>query len=285
MSTSAALRSASRSLRLLHTSPSLRCGSRTVMLLPPEWSEDSSRCELLNRGRSATPIWTVLALALLFLWIPSRIAAQTPPPGATGVAGADTGAGLPADAAAALARAASRYSDGSAHSALFVQIYTPAGFTTAKRESGTLWIQAPQKLRFDYQAPEKKTFTYAAGEGRLFTPEDKQLTIQKLSAEDRARLPIVFLSDPTELGREYSVSAEAGDGGAARLLLRPRTPRPDLGWLRLAIGRDGGVSELAYEDGSGNRTEFRFEGWHAQKPRPAGDYQIAGPKGTRIVEN
>ena len=76
----------------------------------------------------------------------------------------------------------------------FVQIYTPAGFTTARRESGTLWIQTPQRLRFDYEAPEKKVFTYDAGEGRLFTPEDKQLTIQKLAPEERARLPIVFLS-------------------------------------------------------------------------------------------
>lgn len=281
------------------TSPSLRCGSRTVTsaalrsasrtvrLLPPEWSGDSSRCELLDHGRATSRSSTVAAVAALGLlfFVAGFGFSQTPAPSATRAAGADSGAGLPADAAGALARAASRYSDGNAHAAPFVQIYTPAGFTTAKRESGTLWIQAPQKLRFDYEAPEKKTFTYAAGEGRLFTPEDKQLTIQKLSAEDRARLPIVLLSDPSELGREYAVSAEAGEGGATRLLLRPRTPRPDLAWLRLAIGRDGGVSELAYEDASGNRTEFRFEGWHAQKPRPAADYQIAGPKGTRIVEN
>lgn len=199
--------------------------------------------------------------------------------------GAGSSAALSSESGSALARASARYSDGSAHRAPFVQIYTPAGFTTARRESGTIWIQSPQRLRFDYDAPEKKTFTYDAGEGRLFTPDDKQLTIQKLSPEDRARLPIVFLSNPADLGREYAVSAESGENGATRVLLKPKSPKPELAWLRLSITRDGDLSELSYEDASGNRTEFRFEGWLTKKPRPADDYRVTGPKGTRIVEN
>ena len=194
-------------------------------------------------------------------------------------------AGLPPEVAAAFGRAATLYTDGSAHAAPFTQIYTPSGFTTARRESGTLWIQSPQRLRFDYGAPEKKTFTYDAGEGRLFTPEDRQLTIQRLSPEERARLPIVFLSDPADLARDYSVTGEAADGGATRILLKPRAARPELAWLRLIIGKDGTVAELSYEDGSGNRTEFRFEGWQRQKARPGADFRVAGPPGTRILQN
>ncbi len=194
-------------------------------------------------------------------------------------------ASLPPEVDSAFKAATTLYQDGSAHSAAFVQIYTPAGFTTAKRESGAVWIQAPQRLRFDYTAPERKIFTYDAGEGRLFTPEDKQLTIQKVSAEERARLPIVFLSDPAELSRDYEISADAAPDGATRVLMKPRTPRPELAWLRIVIRRDGSISELSYEDSSGNRTEFRFEAWKREKPRSPADYRIAGPPGTRIVEN
>jgi outer membrane lipoprotein carrier protein len=188
------------------------------------------------------------------------------------------------DVAAALSRVAALYADGAAHAAPFAQTYTPAGFATARRETGTIWIQAPQRLRFDYTAPEKKVFTYDAGEGRLFTPEDRQLTIRRLSAEERSRLPIVFLSDPSELGRQYVITLEAGDGGS-RVLLTPRSPRPDLSWLRLSIAADGTIQSLAYEDSSGSRTEFRFEAWRKEKPRPAPDYRITGPPGTRVLEN
>lgn len=203
------------------------------------------------------------------------LGAQTPPPAP----------GIPSEVSSAFGRAASVYTDGSAHAAPFTQTYTPAGFTNARRESGTIWIQAPQRLRFDYEVPEKKTFTYDAGEGRLFTPEDKQLSVQKLSAADRARLPIVFLSDPGELSREYALSAEAGEGGSTRVLLKPRSPRPELAWLRVSISKEGRVENLSYEDASGNRTEFRFDAWRSEKARPAADYRVTGPPGTRILQN
>jgi outer membrane lipoprotein-sorting protein len=189
------------------------------------------------------------------------------------------------DVAAALSRVAALYGDGAAHSASFAQTYTPAGFATARRETGTIWIQAPQRLRFDYMAPEKKVFTYDAGEGRLFTPEDRQLTIRKLSAEERSRLPIVFLSDPSELERQYAITLEAGVGGESRALLTPRSPRPDLSWLRVSIAADGAIRSLAYEDSSGSRSEFLFESWRKEEPRAAPDYRITGPPGTRVLEN
>ncbi len=183
-----------------------------------------------------------------------------------------------------LDRVSSLYGDGAAHAASFTQTYTPAGFAAARHESGTVWIQAPQRLRFDYASAEKKVFTYDAGEGRLWTPEDKQLTIRKLSAEDRARLPIVFLSDRSELERQYAIALENTEAGVG-LVLTPHSPRPDLAWVRLSIGKDGAILGLAYQDSSGSRTEFHFEGWKKEKPRPASEYRVAGPPGTRILEN
>lgn len=195
-------------------------------------------------------------------------------------------AAIPADASSALDRAMAFYSDGAAHSALFVQIYTPSGFATARRESGSVTIQASQRVRFDYTAPEKKVFTYDSGEGRFFSPDDKQLTVRRLSEDEKARLPIVFLTRPADLGRQYEISVDtAGAAGATRLLLTPRVTRPELAWLRLAIDKDGSVRELSYQDAAGNKTEFRFDAWQSGKARPAADFRITGPPGTRIVEN
>src|SRR5437660_8445340 len=90
--------------------------------------------------------------AAAILWTAASAPAQTPAPAA-----------IPPDAAAPLSKALALYGDGAAHASEFTQIYTPAGFATSKRESGTVWIQAPQRLRFDYTAPDKKVFTYDAG--------------------------------------------------------------------------------------------------------------------------
>jgi outer membrane lipoprotein carrier protein len=185
------------------------------------------------------------------------------------------------DPMALLAQVARGYSTGAADASPFTQIYTPAGFATARRESGTVWVQAPQRLRFDYTAPEKKVFTYDDGEGRFFSPDDKQVTVHKLSADERARLPIVFLEKPEELARRYEISLEAGK----TIVMKPRAADSELAWLKLTIGPLGTVETLAYEDISGNRTEFRFDGWKTEKARPADDYRVTGPKGTKTVQN
>jgi outer membrane lipoprotein carrier protein len=190
---------------------------------------------------------------------------------------------LPDAARSALSRAAARYRDG-AHVSTFTQTYTPAGFAGARRESGTVWIQAPQRLRFEYAPPDRKVFTYDAGEGRFYSPDDRQLTVKKLTAEERARLPIVFLTDPEVLSDTYAISVEPAEDGSEGLRFEPRAKRPELAWLRLTIGADGSVAALSYEDEGGNKTDFRFATWRAEKPRPDADFRVAGPKGTRVVE-
>jgi outer membrane lipoprotein carrier protein len=187
-------------------------------------------------------------------------------------------------AQAAIARAQALYTDGAAHTAKFVQTYTPAGFTNAKRESGEIWIQSPQRLRFEYTLPEKKVFTFDGQEGRLYVPDDQQLTVQRFSERERDKLPILLLTDPEKFSREYAIATEAADG-ADRLLLNPRSPRPELAWFRLTIEKDGTVPALSYEDSSGNRTEFRFDAWRREKGHPAADYRVTGPPGTRVLEN
>jgi outer membrane lipoprotein carrier protein len=191
---------------------------------------------------------------------------------------------MPDAARDALGRATRLYDDGAAHAARFVQTYTPAGFTSAKKESGTIWIQAPQRLRFDYADPEAKVFTYDDGEGRFYSPADKQLDVKKLSPEERARLPIVFLTRPADLAQAYGVTVEHASDGIERLVLVPRNPSPELARLSLTLAADGAIRELAYSDDAGNRTEFRFEAWRSEKARPAGDYRVTGPKGTRVVQ-
>jgi outer membrane lipoprotein carrier protein len=228
----------------------------------------------------------ILGLAL-GLALAGAAAGQNPAAAPSPTAGpAPRAASMPPAASVALEGAVARYSDGAAHSAPFVQIYTPSGFATARRESGTVWIQAPQRVRFDYSAPEKKVFSYDSGEGRFFSPEDKQLTVRRLSEDEKARLPVVFLTQPSDLGRQYEISVDTGGAASpTRLLLTPRVARPELAWLRLAIEKDGSVRELSYQDSAGNRTEFRFETWRRGKARAAADFRITGPPGTRIVGN
>jgi len=185
----------------------------------------------------------------------------------------------PAEAMGLLAKATAAYSTGAAFESPFTQVYTPAGFSTARREAGTVWVQAPERLRFDYTAPDVKVFTYDGGEGRFYSPEDQQLTVHRLSPDERARLPLVFLERPESLAARYEISRDP----SGAVVLKPRAPDSELSWLKLAIAASGRVEALSYQDTSGNRTEFRFDAWKPETARPAADYRVEGPKGTRTV--
>ena len=198
---------------------------------------------------------------------------------------ASQGATSPPAQTAALSHALARYGDGAAHVLRFTQIYTPAGFATARRESGTVWIQAPQRLRFDYAAPEKKIFTYDGGEGRFFSPEDKQLTVRKPvrggegAAADR-------LPDGSR-GARGAVRDHARGGSQGARSPAPEAARAAPG-PRLARARDRPgrrSAELVLRGLGGNRTEFRFEGWRSGKAAARGRLPDHGTPGTRIVEN
>ena len=183
---------------------------------------------------------------------------------------------IPADATALLTTAAALYADGPRTGRPSRRSTRPSGFATSRRESGQVWIQAPQRLRFEYAAPEKKVFTYDSGEGRFFSPEDKQLTVRKLSPQEIARLPIVFLPEPG--GSRQALrdparrrQAPSSSSRARRIPIWPgsscRSRRRDR--------RDA----LSYEDGSGSRTEFRFEGWTREKASAAGGLPDRGTQG------
>ena len=183
---------------------------------------------------------------------------------------------------ALLAKAAAPTATGRRTSADFTQIYTPAGFATARGVGHGLdpgAAAAPVRL---HGAGEEDLHLRRRRRTLPSRRRTSQLTIRKLSPDEQAQLPIVFLERPEELATRYAIQ---------RSTLRAPScsspaPRSDLAWLKLAVSADGcGREGLSYEDTAGNRTEFRFEGWKTEKPRPAEDYRVVGPKGTRIVED
>ena len=81
----------------------------------------------------------LIAISLLAAGVAAAAPAQktgTPPaPSATATPIPSVTSRVPASAASALDRALERYTDGGAHGSPFVQIYTPSGFATARREA------------------------------------------------------------------------------------------------------------------------------------------------------
>jgi chaperone LolA len=188
------------------------------------------------------------------------------------------------DPAAVLSRAARFFQDGKAHEAEFVQTFTPGGFTRSRKESGTVLVQAPKSLRFQYSSPSNKLFTFDGRTARFFTPAEHQMIVRQLSDEDRAQLPLIFLESPANVARVYTLALEPPAGGGT-VLLTPKSSDAEVSWIRLSLAEAGLPVGLSFQTSGGDRTEFQFKNFRTLPPRDGSDFTIRPPAGTRIVEN
>jgi outer membrane lipoprotein carrier protein len=188
----------------------------------------------------------------------------------------------PVDAHATLASVRKAYSSSPSVSSTFVQTYAPAGFAETSPETGRLILQAPDRVRFDYDGPEGKVFTFDGKSARQFVAADRQLVVRTLKPEERARLPLVFLESPEALLARYAARAVATDTGLTELTLTPRAGG-DPKSLTLLAASSGDVKRLVLVDAAGNRTTFTFTQKMSGPKRPDTDFVLVPPEGTKIL--
>ena len=162
------------------------------------------------------------------------------------------------------------------------QGYAPAGFPDVTPETGTLTIQPPASLRFDYAGPEGKVYTFDGKAARQYVAADKQIVLKTLTPAEKARLPLLFLQPPAEILERFSAAAKNADNGLVEVTLTPRG-EGDLKEVSALATPSGEVKRLVVVDAEGNRTTFTFTNLAPRAKRPASDYALVPPKGTRVV--
>jgi outer membrane lipoprotein-sorting protein len=186
-------------------------------------------------------------------------------------------------AAAVLASVRRAYMSSPSVSCTFVQTYAPAGFAPTSPETGKLVLQAPDRVRFDYDGPEGKVFTFDGTSGRQYVAADRQMVVKRLAPADRERLPIVFLESTEALLARYDASEAPAENGLVEVTLTPKRAGALKSASLLALAATGEVKRLALLDAAGNRTTFTFTQKLPGKKRPDAEFALAPPDGTKIL--
>ncbi len=242
------------------------------------WTSDRNR----NHNPNARTVLALCGLAGVALTLAVRSHAAQPTPQALPAPGAARGM----DAAALLGKIHDRYLRGAAFTLTFVQTYAPAGFSEVAPEGGTLILQPPESLRFTYNGREGKVYTFDGQKARQYVAQDRQMVVKALSLEEKERLPLLFMTGPERLLARYSAAStpiDAGeDKGQIELTLEPKAggePRR----LTVRATTSGELRKLVVLDRAGNRTAFTFSKEESGPRRPASDFTLEPPPGTRIV--
>ncbi len=188
----------------------------------------------------------------------------------------------PPEAAALLRSIVATYTGKPAFRMTFVQSYAPSGFPDASPETGTLTIQAPHFLRFDYDGPEGKLYTFDGRTAHQYVAADRQVMRKTLTAAEKERLPLLFLKPPAEVLDRFAAVVKPDGKGLLELTLTPRG-ESELKSVSALAAPSGELKRLVVLDAEENRTTFTFTKMEPAKKRPLSDFDLVPPKGTRVV--
>ena len=155
-------------------------------------------------------------------------------------------------------------------SAGFVQTFVPFGFAPedGETERGSLAIDLPGCLRWDYSPPFEKAFLLCGRTVHHWNPGEPVGQRYDLSEQPAPGLDF-FLLSTGDLRDRYDAELGAAEGKRLRLVLRPLEPSEDVVEVQVVIdGDDQRLRELTYYDAQRNENRFLV-----------GDYRSGAPPG------
>src|SRR3989440_8901983 len=102
-----------------------------------------------------------------------------------------------------------RYNHITTLQAEFTELYRGAGME--RRESGTLWLKKPGKMRWQYRSPREKLFVSDGKNAWFYLPGDRQVRKAPVRKLDDLRSPLGFLLGETRLEKELHGLSAAPD--------------------------------------------------------------------------
>ncbi len=173
-------------------------------------------------------------------------------------------------------------------SADFVHTYQGGVLHKTLTERGHVLIRKPGRMRWEYTSPEHKLFVSDGVKVYSYIPEDRQVIVGSVPAENQATTPALFLAGKGDVTRDFTpsiVDAPAGaPPGTRALKLVPRTPQRDYDWLILLLD----PATLAFRglvttDAQGGRSSFAFTDLQENVGLADNQFAFKIPRGVDVV--
>lgn len=148
--------------------------------------------------------------------------------------------------------------------ASFTQKQFDAALGETEISGGTVTMQKPMKMRWEYRQPQKQTVVSDGESIYFYVPSDRQVMVEPLGNLLTSRSPALFLVGNHKLSDIYSIELEppsdkARMGGDIKLLLVPKEKSFTVTRIVVRVkSTDYTISAFTLYDWIGNSTEIEF---------------------------
>ena len=189
------------------------------------------------------------------------------------------------DSAKTLAAVQKRYDAVRDLRASFVQKSFSPALDKETEAHGTVVVQRPGKMRWEYSAPDGRVIVLDGSAIKIWNPAEKQMQIAGLAKSGVSPTALSFLMGQGKLSESFEASALGEPGRSERgLLLKPKG---DAGFESLALWLDPKTLQLRESvvvDLFGNRTRVRFDDVAENAGVPASSFDLATPPGAEVID-
>src|SRR6516164_8218580 len=179
-----------------------------------------------------------------------------------------------------------RYNHMQTLEAQFTESYSGAGMT--RKESGTLLLKKPGRMRWDYDEPRPKMFLTDGSTAWFYVPGEKQVRRAPVKDIGDLRSPLRYLLGKTKLEKEFvglAIATDAKPANPGDIVLRgvPKGMQERVSQTLLEVTPDGMISRIVVEEMDGSVTEFRFLQQKENVQIADARFKFVPPPGVEVV--
>ena len=158
------------------------------------------------------------------------------------------------------------------------------GLGIKRTESGTLLLQKPGRMKWEYSSPPGKLFVLDGRFAWFYASGDPQ--VQRVPAKelDDLRSPLRLLLGHTELEKELNnLTAAPAANGLLTLIGEPKGEESRVARLTLTVTNDGTITGIEIEEADGALTRFSFTSQEPNTEISPATFHFTPPAGVPIV--
>ena len=170
----------------------------------------------------------------------------------------------------------------------FEQTYRQ-GRQVLRRESGTLFLLKPGKMRWQYEEPEPKLFLADGRNLTLYVPSENRATQMAMKEADDLRTPFAFLLGRLKFDEEFQTVEAASDfqpleSGNVLVRAVPKRLPERVSWIVFELTPDLEIRRLIFEEPGQIQTEFRFSDEEANPSLALALFYFSPVPGTELIQ-
>jgi outer membrane lipoprotein carrier protein len=170
-------------------------------------------------------------------------------------------------------------------SADFVHSYRGGVLKTQTQEHGKVSVKKPSRMRWTYTSPEKKEFVSDGVKIYSYIPQDKQVIVSNVPADNQATTPALFLAGKGDIVRDFSATyVEPTIPGTIALKLTPRRNEPEYEYLVVAVDPASlQIRALTTRDPQGGESTLVFTNLKENQGISDKTFAFSIPRGVDVI--